>query len=107
MRGDLGMSAGTFGFAVGMFYWAYFLLEVPSNVILEESPTERALLRAICQGPRPLPAVLRNSPETPSAMSAARRRLGVFHWRQRAARNRNRTQRVRAINTSGDSQKPK
>jgi len=35
MRGDLGMSAGTFGFAVGMFYWAYFLFEVPSNVILE------------------------------------------------------------------------
>ena len=28
-----------------------------------ESPTERALLRARCQGPRPLPAVLRNSPE--------------------------------------------
>src|SRR5258708_8191359 len=36
MRGDLGMSAGTFGFAVGMFYWGYFLLEVPSNVILEK-----------------------------------------------------------------------
>jgi len=36
MRGDLGMSAGTFGFAVGMFYWAYFLFEVPSNVILEK-----------------------------------------------------------------------
>src|SRR3981189_1943685 len=34
MRGDLGMSAGTFGFAVGMFYWAYFLFEVPRNVIL-------------------------------------------------------------------------
>src|SRR5216684_3642187 len=36
MRGDLGMSAGTFGFAVGMFYWAYFLFEVPSNVVLEK-----------------------------------------------------------------------
>jgi MFS transporter, ACS family, tartrate transporter len=36
MRDDLGMSAGTFGFAVGMFYWAYFLFEVPSNVILEK-----------------------------------------------------------------------
>ena len=36
MRTDLGMSAGTFGFAVGMFYWAYFLFEVPSNVILEK-----------------------------------------------------------------------
>jgi ACS family tartrate transporter-like MFS transporter len=36
MRGDLGMSAGTFGFAVGMFYWGYFVFEVPSNVILEK-----------------------------------------------------------------------
>jgi MFS transporter, ACS family, tartrate transporter len=36
MRDDLGMSAGTFGFAVGMFYWAYFLFEVPSNVVLEK-----------------------------------------------------------------------
>jgi hypothetical protein len=30
--------------------------------------TERALLRARCQGSRPLPAVLRSSPETPSAV---------------------------------------
>jgi ACS family tartrate transporter-like MFS transporter len=36
MRGDLGMSAGTFGLAVGMFYWGYFIFEVPSNVILEK-----------------------------------------------------------------------
>src|ERR1700710_3312517 len=36
MRGDLDMSAGTFGFAVGMFFWAYFLFEVLSNVILEK-----------------------------------------------------------------------
>jgi ACS family tartrate transporter-like MFS transporter len=30
------MSSGTFGFAVGMFYWGYFIFEVPSNVILEK-----------------------------------------------------------------------
>src|SRR6202790_4527588 len=36
MRPDLGMSAGTFGFAVGMIYWRYFIFEVPSNVILEK-----------------------------------------------------------------------
>src|SRR5207248_841209 len=36
MRGDLHMSAGDFGFAVGTFYWAYFLFEVPSNVIMEK-----------------------------------------------------------------------
>ena len=36
MRSDLGISAGTFGFAVGMFYWGYSIFEVPSNVILEK-----------------------------------------------------------------------
>ena len=36
MRGDLGLSAGTFGFCVGTFYWGYFLFEVPSNVIMEK-----------------------------------------------------------------------
>ena len=36
MRGDLGMSATAYGFAVGTFYWGYFLFEVPSNVILEK-----------------------------------------------------------------------
>src|SRR4051794_16417892 len=36
MRGDLQLSAGDFGFAVGTFYWAYFLFEVPSNVIMEK-----------------------------------------------------------------------
>jgi MFS transporter, ACS family, tartrate transporter len=30
------MSSGTFGFAVGMFFWGYFIFEVPSNVILEK-----------------------------------------------------------------------
>ena len=36
MRGDLKMTAAEYGFAVGTFYWAYFLFEVPSNVILEK-----------------------------------------------------------------------
>jgi ACS family tartrate transporter-like MFS transporter len=36
MKDDLGMSAAAFGFAVGMFYWGYFLFEVPSNLILEK-----------------------------------------------------------------------
>src|ERR1700741_5225243 len=36
MRDDLGMNAATFGFAVGLFYWGYFIFEVPSNVILEK-----------------------------------------------------------------------
>jgi ACS family tartrate transporter-like MFS transporter len=36
MRDDLHMSAGDFGFAVGTFYWAYFLFEVPSNIVLEK-----------------------------------------------------------------------
>ncbi len=36
MRGDLHLSATAFGFASGMFFWGYFLFEVPSNIILEE-----------------------------------------------------------------------
>jgi ACS family tartrate transporter-like MFS transporter len=36
MRGDLKMSAADYGFAVGTFYWAYFLFEVPSNIIMEK-----------------------------------------------------------------------
>src|SRR5207244_11856545 len=36
MRVDLAWSAGSFGFAVGLFYWGYFIFEVPSNVILEK-----------------------------------------------------------------------
>lgn len=34
MRGDLHMTATDFGFASGMFFWGYFLFEVPSNIIL-------------------------------------------------------------------------
>jgi ACS family tartrate transporter-like MFS transporter len=36
MRPDLGISATEYGFAVGTFYWGYFLFEVPSNMILEK-----------------------------------------------------------------------
>src|SRR5580698_335512 len=36
MRGDLDMSATVYGFAVGTFYWGYFIFEVPSNVVLEK-----------------------------------------------------------------------
>jgi len=36
MRGDLNMSATAYGFAVGTFYWGYFIFEVPSNIIMEK-----------------------------------------------------------------------
>lgn len=36
MRGDLKMTAAEYGFALGTFYWGYFLFEVPSNVALEK-----------------------------------------------------------------------
>ena len=36
MRGDLGMSATAFGVATGLFYWGYFIFEVPSNIIMEK-----------------------------------------------------------------------
>ena len=36
MRGDLEISATEYGFALGTFYWGYFIFEVPSNVIMEK-----------------------------------------------------------------------
>jgi ACS family tartrate transporter-like MFS transporter len=36
MRDDLNMSAAAFGFALGTFYWGYFIFEVPSNLVMEK-----------------------------------------------------------------------
>jgi ACS family tartrate transporter-like MFS transporter len=36
MRGDLKISATEYGFALGTFYWGYFIFEVPSNIVLEK-----------------------------------------------------------------------
>src|SRR6202041_1067085 len=36
MRGDLNISAAAYGFALGTFYWGYFIFEVPSNMVLEK-----------------------------------------------------------------------
>src|SRR5271163_5214281 len=36
MRGDLKMTATAYGFAVGTFYWGYFIFEVPSNIVMEK-----------------------------------------------------------------------
>ena len=36
MKADLGLSASVFGFAAGIFFWGYFLFEVPSNIVLHK-----------------------------------------------------------------------
>ena len=36
MNKDLGFSPAVFGFGAGIFFWGYFLFEVPSNVILDK-----------------------------------------------------------------------
>ena len=36
MRDDLQMSTSAYGFALGTFYWAYFIFEVPSNIVMEK-----------------------------------------------------------------------
>src|SRR5215471_11031436 len=36
MNQDLGFSPGVFGFGAGIFFWGYFLFEVPSNVVLDK-----------------------------------------------------------------------
>jgi MFS transporter, ACS family, tartrate transporter len=36
MNKDLGLDSAVYGMAAGMFFWGYFLFEVPSNIILEK-----------------------------------------------------------------------
>src|ERR1700690_1436903 len=36
MRGDLKITAAEYGFALGTFYWGYFIFEGPSNIVLEK-----------------------------------------------------------------------
>ena len=36
MNKDLGFSPSVFGFGAGIFFWGYFLFEVPSNVVLDK-----------------------------------------------------------------------
>ncbi|WP_460798613.1 MFS transporter [Microbacterium sp. GXF0217] len=45
MNEDLGLSAAQFGFASGIFFVAYILLEVPSNVLLNKFGARRWLAR--------------------------------------------------------------
>ena len=41
MRDDLQMSASAYGFALGTFYWAYFIFEVPSNSEITGHPSQK------------------------------------------------------------------
>src|SRR6202162_5999673 len=41
MNKDLGLDAAIYGMAAGAFFWGYFLLEVPSNLILEKVGARR------------------------------------------------------------------
>src|SRR5256714_1687354 len=41
MNKDLGLSSYIFGLGAGAFFWGYFLLEVPSNLILEKVGARR------------------------------------------------------------------
>ena len=42
MNGDLGLSATEYGFGAGIFFLAYFLFEVPSNVLLATISSARS-----------------------------------------------------------------
>ncbi len=45
MNQDLGLSAYVYGLGAGAFFWGYFLLEVPSNLILERVGARRWIAR--------------------------------------------------------------
>ncbi|MBN3724613.1 MFS transporter [Burkholderia sp. Ac-20379] len=36
MKTDLGFTASTLGFGAGIFFWGYFMFEVPSNIVLHK-----------------------------------------------------------------------
>src|SRR5271165_905123 len=45
MDADLGLSDTAFGFGAGVFFLAYFLFEVPSNIILDKVGARRWIAR--------------------------------------------------------------
>src|ERR1700687_5936701 len=45
MNKDLGLSGYVYGLGAGAFFWGYFLLEVPSNLILEKVGASRWIAR--------------------------------------------------------------
>ena len=45
MNKDIGLDASTYGLAAGAFFWGYFLLEVPSNMMLEKIGARRWIAR--------------------------------------------------------------
>src|SRR5215207_742291 len=45
MRVDLGLTATAYGFGAGIFFLAYFLFEVPSNLLLERVGARKWIAR--------------------------------------------------------------
>jgi MFS transporter, ACS family, tartrate transporter len=45
MNGDLGFTAGIYGWGAGIFFFGYFLFEVPSNLVLERVGARRWIAR--------------------------------------------------------------
>jgi len=45
MNKDLGLSSYVFGLGAGAFFWGYFILEVPSNLILDQVGARRWIAR--------------------------------------------------------------
>src|SRR5262249_58600083 len=45
MNEELGLTAEMFGFGVGIFFFGYFIFEVPSNLILERVGARRWIAR--------------------------------------------------------------
>ena len=45
MKQDLGFSDAVYGLGAGIFFFGYFLFEVPSNLLLEKIGARKTLLR--------------------------------------------------------------
>ena len=47
MKEDLGFTASMLGFGAGIFFWGYFLFEVPSNAALASTVARRVKERVM------------------------------------------------------------
>ena len=79
MNADLGLSAAQFGFASGIFFLGYIVLEVPSNLALNKFGARRWLARIMISWG--IVAVLFTFVQTFTQLTALRFLLGVV-WQR-------------------------
>ena len=87
MNKDLGLSSYVFGLGAGAFFWGYFILEVPSNLILDRVGARRWIARIMVTW-----GLVGDRIETQASALSCRHRHGPLLLRpRRASGNSDRT----------------